>query len=228
MDKKEALQILGLDENASKQEIDDAYKKLSEELDPANNDNDEFFIEKHKELQDAYQILSEKSILKKDQSSPNITFGDSSDDPPEDSKKSSVTVTISSERIDELKREAQENRGKSKPHQTPSMFQNPFSFTGRIRRLEYGLSSIILYIWVIFSSFIAMAIDPYNFEGPYYMMMIPGYWFYWAQGAKRCHDRGNTGWFQLIPFYGLWMLFGDGEVGNNRYGSNPKGINQIL
>ena len=91
MDKKEALQILGLGKNASKQEIDDAYKKLSEELDPANNDNQEFFIEKHKELQDIYQLLCEKSILKKDQSSPNITFGDSSDDPPEESKKSSIS-----------------------------------------------------------------------------------------------------------------------------------------
>ena len=58
-----------------------------------------------------------------------------------------------------------------------------------------------------------------------YLLLIPVYWFTWAQGAKRCHDRGNSGWFQIIPFYGLWMLFGDGEIGDNEYGSNPKGLN---
>ena len=57
--------------------------------------------------------------------------------------------------------------------------------------------------------------------------MILGFYFLIAQGAKRCHDRGNTGWYQLIPFYGLWMLFGDGDIGTNNYGANPKGIHKI-
>jgi uncharacterized membrane protein YhaH (DUF805 family) len=49
-------------------------------------------------------------------------------------------------------------------------------------------------------------------------------WFFLAQGAKRCHDRGNSGWYLLIPFYFLWMLFADGEIGQNDFGPNPKGI----
>ena len=56
------------------------------------------------------------------------------------------------------------------------------------------------------------------------VMFIPLIWFLIAQGAKRCHDRGNSGWFQLIPFYGLWMLFADSITGENEYGPNPKGI----
>ena len=47
-------------------------------------------------------------------------------------------------------------------------------------------------------------------------------WFYIAQGAKRCHDRGNSGWYQIIPFYSLWMLFGNSDVGENEYGPRPK------
>ena len=47
-------------------------------------------------------------------------------------------------------------------------------------------------------------------------------WFQWAQGAKRCHDRNCSGWWQLVPFYALWMLFADGERGLNQYGPDPK------
>ena len=56
------------------------------------------------------------------------------------------------------------------------------------------------------------------------ILLIPVYWFLLAQGAKRCHDRGNSGWYQIIPFYNLWMLFADSEKGVNDYGLNPKGI----
>jgi uncharacterized membrane protein YhaH (DUF805 family) len=56
---------------------------------------------------------------------------------------------------------------------------------------------------------------------------IPMLWFLWAQGAKRCHDRGNSGFYQIIPFYGFWMLFADSEKGVNEYGPNPKGIGNI-
>jgi uncharacterized membrane protein YhaH (DUF805 family) len=47
-------------------------------------------------------------------------------------------------------------------------------------------------------------------------------WFLWAQGAKRCHDIGNSGWYQIIPFYVFWMLFANGQKETNQYGINPK------
>ena len=112
------------------------------------------------------------------------------------------------------------NDGKS----NRGMFLRPFSFRGRIRRLEYGLSLIFFYIWYfVFSALM----DSYADDGVivffYFMTMIFAYWFLWAQGAKRCHDRNNSGWYQIIPFYGLWMLFADGNEGVNCYGDNPKG-----
>ena len=103
------------------------------------------------------------------------------------------------------------------------MFKRPFSFHGRIRRLEYGLSILLFYLYAIVAGFVLGLITNGNFsEGAIYVCLIPGYWFLWAQGAKRCHDRNNTGWYQIIPFYAFWMLFADGDEGENDYGDNPK------
>ena len=109
------------------------------------------------------------------------------------------------------------------------MFKAPFSFDGRIRRLEYGLSYLIYLVFALpFNIYLRMSENSY--DGPsgtilviFFILLIPFLWFMLAQGAKRCHDRGNSGWFQLIPFYGLWMLFADSEHGPNEYGPNPKG-----
>lgn len=106
------------------------------------------------------------------------------------------------------------------------MFKNPFSFEGRIRRLEYGLSHLIGIFCMFFVLFIAIAISGddgiYSALSILVLFYIPFLWFNWAQGAKRCHDLGNSGWWQLIPFYPLWMLFQDGQPGQNEYGENPK------
>ncbi|WP_291595311.1 DUF805 domain-containing protein [Bacteroides sp.] len=102
------------------------------------------------------------------------------------------------------------------------MFEQPFSFKGRIRRTEYWLSSLV---YVIYCSFLGL-IDLDNLEQQYHVLFLllclPAVWFMIAQGAKRCHDRGNSGWYQIIPFYGLWMLFAKGDKKSNRYGESPK------
>ena len=96
------------------------------------------------------------------------------------------------------------------------MFSNPFSFDGRIRRTEYGISFII-------QTIVSQILSAMIIEIPgLFFLFIPVFWFGIAQGAKRCHDLGNSGWWQIIPFYGLWMLFQDGKPGTNEYGLNPK------
>ena len=107
------------------------------------------------------------------------------------------------------------------------MFKNPFSFSGRIRRLEFGLSYLAYFI---------VALSMESMLGPedaetsarisaiYLIILLPMMWILLAQGVKRCHDRGNTGWFIIIPFYIFWLVFADGEPGVNRFGPNPKGI----
>lgn len=110
-------------------------------------------------------------------------------------------------------------------HDTPKnevqdMFSESFSFEGRIRRLEYGLSIIIYSVIAIFLNY---TVENDGSLAVIYLGFFPLLWFLFAQGAKRCHDLGNSGWFQLIPFYGLWLLFANGEKGENKYGNNPKG-----
>jgi uncharacterized membrane protein YhaH (DUF805 family) len=109
------------------------------------------------------------------------------------------------------------------------MFKNPFSFDGRIRRSEFGISFIIFVIARVFVALTAAASMSGSNDSSGAVLLsllfsIPLVWFLWAQGAKRCHDIGNSGWFQIIPFYALWMLFQDGEPGPNQYGENPKDI----
>ncbi|PQB05297.1 DUF805 domain-containing protein [Aureitalea marina] len=102
------------------------------------------------------------------------------------------------------------------------MFLNPFSFKGRIRRLEYGLSYLI-YL-VIFYGSGAVLVENDDFGIVYLIIVVPLLWFLFAQGAKRCHDLGESGFFQLIPFYVLWMVFADGKSRPNKWGHNPKHI----
>lgn len=106
------------------------------------------------------------------------------------------------------------------------MFKNPFSFKGRIRRTEYGISVLIYILTLVIFNIL---LDPNNSENSnsieaiiYLILFVIILWFNLAQGAKRCHDLGNNGWWQLIPFYFFWLLFEEGESRINRYGVNPK------
>ncbi len=40
--------------------------------------------------------------------------------------------------------------------------------------------------------------------------------------ARRSQDCGRSGWFVLIPFYPIWLFFEPGQVGDNRFGSDPR------
>lgn len=120
------------------------------------------------------------------------------------------------------------------------MFKAPFSFEGRIRRIEYFLSGIICAI----VTWIAMLLGVGTFlfgagsgsaAGSAFGLLIgvvaiiAAIWFSLAQGIKRLHDLNKSGWFILICYiplvgwiFALYMLFADGTVGPNQYGPDPK------
>lgn len=109
-----------------------------------------------------------------------------------------------------------------------NMFSHPFSFKGRIRRTEYWITFIISCL-VNFSIDLIFNSTSYSFSESIYIVLfvivifyVTFIWFLLAQNTKRCHDLGNSGFYQLIPFYGLWLLFKEGEKEINKYGVSPK------
>jgi len=100
------------------------------------------------------------------------------------------------------------------------MFKNIFSFSGRIRRLEYGLTYLFYFAALGISSLLFYTSE--FLEPVAFLIIITNYWIILAQGCKRCHDLGNNGFYQLIPFYIFIMLFQDGQSHVNNYGPNPK------
>ena len=57
---KKYFDILGLKQDASQEQIQEAYERLSDTLDPEKNDDLDFFIEEHELVQEAYKFLKKE------------------------------------------------------------------------------------------------------------------------------------------------------------------------
>ena len=113
------------------------------------------------------------------------------------------------------------------------MFKSVFSFEGRIRRKEYCISFLIYFCLAsLLQAFLINTLSHYSSNQDRSLLsivlFIPCLVFFWAQGAKRCHDLGNSGWYQLIPFYVFWLLLAEGQLWPNEYGNNPKGLGNLV
>jgi uncharacterized membrane protein YhaH (DUF805 family) len=109
------------------------------------------------------------------------------------------------------------------------MFKDPFSFEGRIRRTEYGLSLLIVAIGrVIITFFIVFGMADSSGRMPdsanafITLLSIPLIAFSLLQGSKRAHDVGISGWWQIVPLVPLYLIFKEGDFGSNRFGEDPK------
>lgn len=106
-------------------------------------------------------------------------------------------------------------------------FKNYATFQGRARRKEYWMFFLINFIITILLEILAAASGVFLVLFVLYAIAIilPSL----AVGARRLHDTGRSGWWQLlslIPFVGgivLIIFFClNSKEGNNKYGSNPK------
>jgi preprotein translocase subunit Sec63 len=69
---KKYYKILGLEDGATKADIEKKYKELSKEYAPSNNNNQEFFREEYKKVQEAYGALITSNILSNPGKEPRI------------------------------------------------------------------------------------------------------------------------------------------------------------
>ncbi len=101
-------------------------------------------------------------------------------------------------------------------------------FSGRSRRTEYWMFVLVYVIILVVLALIEGALGmPGVVSGLFQLaMLVPAL----AVGARRLHDTGRSGWWQLIsliPLIGAVVLIvffvQDSQPGDNGYGANPKG-----
>ena len=90
-----------------------------------------------------------------------------------------------------------------------------FSYRGKIGRMGYAATWAALSGYFLGMGIIGINIDGKSYEMAIAMPLMSGYlvvaYLLIPQGAKRCHDLGHSGWWQLIPGYILVMLLGKGR-----------------
>jgi uncharacterized membrane protein YhaH (DUF805 family) len=99
-----------------------------------------------------------------------------------------------------------------------------FSFEGRVNRRAYLLRFVLPLLLIEIA--LAVLVPPLDFNTAMVSLLLVSLWPTIAVGAKRCHDRDRSGWFQLVilvPIVGwLWLMFElcflRGTSGQNRFG----------
>ncbi|WP_433631034.1 J domain-containing protein [Chryseobacterium cucumeris] len=59
---KDYYYFLGISQDASEEDVKKAYRKLSLKYHPDKNDNDDFFADRFREIQEAYETLSDRAL----------------------------------------------------------------------------------------------------------------------------------------------------------------------
>ena len=110
-----------------------------------------------------------------------------------------------------------------------------WSIQGRIDRTTYWVYSIIyVIVFAILIYFIALLPKETTYSGFYYSEQPSDFAYYallivrlvavyliFALQSKRAHDCGHPCLMTLIPFFGIYLLFKEGEPRTNQYGPQP-------
>ena len=111
-----------------------------------------------------------------------------------------------------------------------------WSIQGRIDRTTYGVYSILyVIVFAILLYLIALLPKETTHSGFYYSEQPSDFAYYallilrlvaayliFALQSKRAHDCGHPCLMTLIPFFGIYLLFKEGELHTNQYGPQPE------
>lgn len=120
-------------------------------------------------------------------------------------------------------------------------FKRYADFNGRAVRREFWYFA--LFVWVINLALLCLTYyfdSNYNIASGRDIAVVLGFaviFFSLATllpmlsvGARRLHDTGRSGWFQLlylVPYVGcliVWILLAKAGEGDNKYGKDPEGL----
>lgn len=109
---------------------------------------------------------------------------------------------------------------------------NYANFEGRARRQEYWMFALFHIIFTYGGLFLlglaAYAIDSPAIVAIIYVYLLATFVPAIAVSARRMHDVGKSGWYQLIPIYSLILAVTEGDKGPNEYGEDPKGNSEEI
>ncbi len=82
---------------------------------------------------------------------------------------------------------------------------NLFSFKGKMDQMAYTI--VFFAFWMFFFIFLRADDTCYTGDFRFSYLDIPLFWIYCASRTKRCRDLGMSSWLQLLPFWGVLILF---------------------
>lgn len=99
----------------------------------------------------------------------------------------------------------------------------PFSFKGRIGRLQLILSYVVGFVaWFAIFALSENELYYLEYNSNVFLLFLACtavfFWFLYAQCAKRCHDLGKSGAWMFVPFWNVLLFFAEGEEQDNQYG----------
>ena len=98
------------------------------------------------------------------------------------------------------------------------VLQNYATFKGRASRSEHWYFVLFNIIFSIVLSYVSGVVNlPILYTIYSLALLIPSI----AVAVRRMHDVGKSGWFILIPIYGLILACTQGVKGENEYGTEP-------
>lgn len=99
-------------------------------------------------------------------------------------------------------------------------FNKPFSFVGRIGRLDFIYVVVSVIFLAIFLRIVTMSFHNIGFIF-FAILCLPVLCFLLAQGTKRLHDINLSGWVQIVyPIAFFLMLFKASDPNDNQYGES--------